>query len=202
MFEYVEKSMLEILEEYPDGLDAISVKRFIYQLLSAVDFCHKQNVIHRDIKPENLLVNSDASLKICDFGFARTMDGKMNDMTSYVATRWYRAPELLLGLSNYGMEVDQWAIGCIMSELTDGQPLFPGESEIDQLFQIQHILGPLTPSQKESFSSNPRFLGYSFPELSKTEPLRKKLSGKLSKAGISLLKLLLRMDPEKRITGF
>lgn len=84
-------------------------------------------------------------LKLCDFGFARTQPTKANVvLTDYVATRWYRAPEILIG-SNYGKEVDMWAIGCIMGEISDGEPLFPGETEIDQLFIIQKLLGPMTP---------------------------------------------------------
>lgn len=90
-------------------------------------------MIHRDIKPENLLLNSDNTLKLCDFGFARMANQRGQPFTDYVATRWYRAPELLLGSPNYGKPVDIWAIGCIMGEITDGNPLFPGESEIDQL---------------------------------------------------------------------
>lgn len=78
-------------------------------------------------------------LKLCDFGFARTVKNKeKNKLTDYVATRWYRSPELLLG-ANYGQPVDIWAIGCIMGEITDGDPLFPGDSEIDQLYQIQKV---------------------------------------------------------------
>ena len=101
--------------------------------MRAINYCHLATVIHRDIKPENLLIQSETNLlKLCDFGFARNLPqqkGNQN-MTDYVATRWYRSPELLLG-DKYSKEVDIWAIGCIMGELTDGEPLFPGESEID-----------------------------------------------------------------------
>lgn len=83
-------------------------------------------------------------MKLCDFGFARPL-AKDEQLTDYVATRWYRAPELVLGSCNYGKEVDIWAIACIMGELIDGQPLFPGDDEIDQLYLIQKLIGPLTP---------------------------------------------------------
>jgi cyclin-dependent kinase-like len=122
-------------------------------------------------------------------------------MTDYVATRWYRAPELLLGSNSYGKEVDYWAIGCIMGELTDGQPLFPGESELDQLFLIQKMLGPLTAEQKEAFAKNPRFLGFRFPEISKPETLEKRYIGKLSKTAISLMKSLLKMEKSERMNS-
>jgi len=139
VFEYLEKNLLEILEEKPNGLDAESVRAYIYQLLRAIEFCHRNNVIHRDIKPENLLVNPrNNDLRLCDFGFARSINAKVQNagiLTDYVATRWYRAPELLLS-NKYGKEIDIWAIGCIIGEITDGDPLFPGESEIDQLFCV------------------------------------------------------------------
>lgn len=146
VFEFVDKTLLEILEERTTGLQSHLVKQYIFQLLKAIDYCHMMNVVHRDIKPENLLIDPNDNLKLCDFGFARNVpQGRQNpQMTDYVATRWYRSPELLLS-DRYSKEVDVWAIGCIMGELTDGEPLFPGESEIDQLFEIQKILGALTP---------------------------------------------------------
>lgn len=116
-------------------------------------------------------------------------------MTDYVATRWYRSPELLIGYSDYGPEVDMWAIGCIMGELSDGQPLFPGDSEMDQLFLIQKVLGPLTKEQMESFNKNPRFVGLKFPEVIKPDTLEKKYTGKLSRKALSLMIGLLKMDP-------
>jgi len=166
----------------------------------AINWCHEHDVVHRDIKPENLLINPDHSLKLCDFGFARTVTAKnRGDLTDYVATRWYRAPELLLGDTGYGKSVDVWAIGCIMGELTDGQPLFPGESEIDQLYVIQKVMGPLTPEQTEMFLRNPRFLGLKFPDMSRPETLEKRYVGKLTKKALSFMKGLLIMDPSKRL---
>jgi len=200
VFEYVEKNLLEILEQQPSGLPPELVRRYIYQLCRAINWCHEHDVVHRDIKPENLLINPDHSLKLCDFGFARTVTAKnRGDLTDYVATRWYRAPELLLGDTGYGKSVDVWAIGCIMGELTDGQPLFPGESEIDQLYVIQKVMGPLTPEQTEMFLRNPRFLGLKFPDMSRPETLEKRYVGKLTKKALSFMKGLLIMDPSKRL---
>ena len=133
VFEYIEKNLLEILEENPNGLDPDNVRHYMYQVFKAIEFCHRNNVIHRDIKPENLLINpKKRDLKICDLGFARVLNNKAVELglTDYVATRWYRAPELLLS-NHHGKEVDIWAAGCIMGEITDGDALFPGESEID-----------------------------------------------------------------------
>jgi len=102
---------------------------------------------------------------------------------------------------NYGKEVDMWAIGCIMGEITDGDPLFPGESEIDQLYLIQKVMGMLTSEQEEEFRKNPRFIGLSFPDVSKPETLQKHYVGKMSKKSISLMNGFLEMDPAKRITS-
>lgn len=118
--------MLEIIEDHEDGIPEDDIWMYVYQLLKAICFCHKIEVVHWDVKPENLLINpTTKSLKICDFGFARILpkqSGKNRKglLTDYVATRWYRSPELLLGDENYGKPVDIWAIGCILGEMCDG----------------------------------------------------------------------------------
>jgi cyclin-dependent kinase-like len=203
VFEFVDRNLLEVLEECPYGVSvrtrqAVQTKHFVFQLLKAIEHCHKQQVIHRDIKPENLLVSNDQKLKVCDFGFARVIS-KSGDMTDYVATRWYRAPELLLG-ECYGAAVDLWSVGCIMGELTNGKPLFPGNSEIDQLHVIQKVLGPLPQTQAELFMRNPKFSGIKFAE-GRSETLDKQFLGKLKKSGISLMKRLLEYSPEDRISA-
>ena len=103
---------------------------YVKQLVRSLELCHRNNIIHRDIKPENILIHPGSkgmeSLKICDFGVARFCGQQGQRLTGYVATRWYRAPELLLGQGSYGQAVDMWAVGCIMAEIVDGRPLFPG----------------------------------------------------------------------------
>ena len=201
VFEYVERNLLEVLEEMPQGLDAETVRVYILQLVQAIHWCHVNSVVHRDIKPENLLVNAKTKqLKLCDFGFARVLTQSSQELTDYVATRWYRAPELLLGSTNYTYSVDMWAIGCIMGEISDGQPLFPGESEVDQLYIVQKVIGPLTPEHLELFMANPRFAGLKFPDMSKPETLQKKYVGKLSKRALSFMKGVLAMEPTERTT--
>ena len=199
VFEYVEKNLLEVLEEQPQGLDPSLVRYYIFQLCQAIHWCHSHDVVHRDIKPENLLIDVNSKqLKLCDFGFARILNNTKEELTDYVATRWYRAPELLLGSASYEFSVDMWAIGCIMGEITDGQPLFPGESEVDQLYIVQKIIGPLIPDHMDLFLSNPRFSGLKFPDMSRPETLQKKYIGTLNKRSMNFLQGLLCMDPRGR----
>ncbi|CAB3980727.1 cyclin-dependent kinase-like 5 isoform X2 [Paramuricea clavata] len=198
VFEYVEKNMLELLDEMPNGVPISRLRGHIFQLIKAIQWCHQNNVIHRDIKPENLLISKDDSLKLCDFGFARAMSSNSSaPFTDYVATRWYRSPELLLG-GSYGKPVDIWAIGCILGELTDGQPVFPGESEIDQLYTIQKVLGPLPPDQMEMFHNNPRFKGLKFPDVSRPQTLVKRYNGVLNSDLLQFLTQALQLAPEQR----
>lgn len=201
VFEYADKSMLEVLEGNSGGVSPARVRSYIYQLVLAIHWCHVNNIVHRDVKPENLLINNDGTLKLCDFGFARTLSENGRGMTDYVATRWYRSPELLLGFTNYGREVDPWAVGCIMGELVDGQPLLPGESDIDQLYVIQKLLGPLTRAQDNHFLGNPRFNGLKFPDMGNPETLEKRYLGMLSKKGLAFMKGCLAMDPRDRFTA-
>ncbi|XP_019108509.1 cyclin-dependent kinase-like 5 isoform X3 [Larimichthys crocea] len=198
VFEYVEKNMLELLEELPNGVPTEKARSYIYQLIRAIHWCHKHDIVHRDIKPENLLISSDDVLKLCDFGFARNLsEGTDANYTEYVATRWYRSPELLLG-APYGKAVDMWSVGCILGELSDGQPLFPGESEIDQLFTIQKVLGPLPPEQMKLFYNNPRFHGLRFPAVSHPQTLERRYLGIIGGALLDLLKSLLLLNPTER----
>ncbi|XP_045063324.1 cyclin-dependent kinase-like 5 isoform X6 [Coregonus clupeaformis] len=198
VFEYVERNMLELLEELPNGAPPDKVRNYIYQLIKAIHWCHKNEIVHRDIKPENLLISSEDVLKLCDFGFARNLsEGTDANYTEYVATRWYRSPELLLG-APYGKAVDMWSVGCILGELSDGQPLFPGESEIDQLFTIQKVLGPLPAEQMKLFYNNPRFHGLRFPSVNHPTTLERRYLAILSGLMLDLMKNLLLLVPSDR----
>ena len=132
-------------------------------MLLAIEFMHSQGLIHRDVKPENLLVSSNGLLKVCDFGFARSLLPNSSAVyTDYVSTRWYRSPELLVGDANYSIEVDIWAVGCIFAEMFNGVPLFPGDSDIHTLKLILDIFGEeqqLTEKQVEAFLTNPIYDG-------------------------------------------
>ncbi|XP_061890577.1 cyclin-dependent kinase-like 5 isoform X4 [Entelurus aequoreus] len=191
-------NMLELLEELPNGAAGDKVRSYIYQLIKAINWCHRNDIVHRDIKPENLLISSEDVLKLCDFGFARNLsEGTDANYTEYVATRWYRSPELLLG-APYGKAVDMWSVGCILGELSDGQPLFPGESEIDQLFTIQKVLGALPAEQMKLFYNNPRFHGIRFPSVTHPQTLERRYQGILSGLMVDLMKNLLLLNPTER----
>ena len=221
--EYLPRTLLEILDDTNGaGLPSEDVRLYVHQLCDAVAFMHAAGYVYRDIKPENLLVDDGKRLKLCDFGFARRIDvadargnsrGK-DPLTDYVATRWYRAPELLLGQpyagadgattrTGYGQPVDLWAVGCLMGELTDGEPLFPGDSDVDQLRLLQRCLGRLTPGQMMAFSLNPNNAGVTFNDLRDAEPegLDARYAGKMSELELDFCGRLLTMNPKERITG-
>lgn len=122
------------------------IQSFIYQILCGLKYIHSADVIHRDLKPGNILVTVLGVLKICDFGLARGISSKYfrhatTSITNYVATRWYRAPELMLSCQTYSKAVDIWAVGCILAELHGRRPLFVGKDQLEQLIEITRVLG-------------------------------------------------------------
>lgn len=123
----------------------------MYQLFSATQYLHSGNVIHRDQKPSNVLINAECKIKIADFGLARSLAHTAEDeddgiLTDYVATRWYRAPEILVASKKYTKGVDMWSLGCILGEMLLGKPLFPGSSTVNQMERILAVLPE--PTQK------------------------------------------------------
>lgn len=133
-------------------LSEFHIQHFIYQILCGVKYIHSADVIHRDLKPGNILCTVNGCLKICDFGLARGVakqfvnkNSKPNEITNYVATRWYRAPELILSNNEYTKSVDMWSVGCILAEFYGRRPIFMGKDSIHQVYEITKILG--TPSR-------------------------------------------------------
>ncbi|KAL3853462.1 hypothetical protein ACJMK2_016998 [Sinanodonta woodiana] len=165
VFEYMLSDLSEVIRNTEKPLTEAQVKSYMLMLLKGVAFCHENNIMHRDLKPANLLISSTGHLKIADFGLARVFQNKGNRLYSHqVATRWYRAPELLYGARKYDEGVDLWAVGCIFGELLNYSPLFPGDNDIKQLCCVQRVLG--TPNEKiwPGMSELPDYNKITFPE--------------------------------------
>ncbi|XP_046891861.1 cyclin-dependent kinase-like 1 isoform X2 [Hypomesus transpacificus] len=199
VFEFCEQTVLNELDKHPRGVPEAQLKSIVWQTLQAVNFCHRHNCIHRDVKPENILLTKTGVIKLCDFGFARILTGPGDEYTDYVATRWYRAPELLVGDTQYGPAVDVWALGCVFAELLHGNPLWPGRSDVDQLYLIRRTLGDLIPRHQQVFRSNVFFSGVSIPEPDTTEPLEKRFHA-VPPHALTVMKSCLVMDPSLRLS--
>uniref|UniRef100_A0A4W4EPR0 mitogen-activated protein kinase n=1 Tax=Electrophorus electricus TaxID=8005 RepID=A0A4W4EPR0_ELEEL len=172
------------------------VQFLIYQILRGLKYIHSADIIHRDLKPSNLAVNEDCELKILDFGLARHTD---DEMTGYVATRWYRAPEIMLNWMHYNMTVDIWSVGCIMAELLTGRTLFPGTDHINQLQQIMRLTG--TPPA----SLISRMPSHEFRNCAATHAVKRAVCSWLLPSSrwpaVDLLEKMLVLDTDKRITA-
>ncbi|XP_066581529.1 cyclin-dependent kinase 2 isoform X2 [Prorops nasuta] len=141
VFEFLQQDLKKLLDSIKGGLEPPLVKSYLYQLLKAIAFCHVNCILHRDLKPQNLLIDKEGHIKLADFGLARTYCIPLRTYTHEVITLWYRAPEILLGTKLYSNAVDIWSLGCIFAEMATRRALFPGDSEIDQLFRIFRTLG-------------------------------------------------------------
>ena len=196
--EYMQSNLLRFISA-SNCLDGVLVKSILFQGIQGLEHIHAHHFIHCDIKPENILISPCRDMqtyvvKIADFGEARKV--KKHSNSTYFGTRWYRAPELLLG-QTFSTGVDIWAVGAIAAELVTGKPLFPGESEVDQLSEICNIIG--SPGYKHSggpWQEAAKGLGFSFPN---TNPrsLDKILQASLSQ----LVSWCLKWDPKSRPTS-
>lgn len=139
VFEHMEQDLAGYLQSTVGGLTAVTIHRLSKELLTGIDFLHSHRIIHRDLKPQNLLISADGHLKVADFGLAKTYDFEMR-LTSVVVTLWYRAPEILLS-QPYNSSVDIWSAACIIFEMFQRLPLFPGTSEGNQLDRIFELTG-------------------------------------------------------------
>ena len=199
VFEYMETDLHTVIRA--NILEPVHKQFIMYQLLKALKFIHSAGIIHRDLKPSNILINSDSYIKVCDFGLARCISsftGKDVVMTDYVATRWYRAPEILLGSTKYGTQADMWSVGCIFGELLGGKPMFPGTSTLSQINKVLEVTGKPT---KEDILSIQSDLAPTMLEtiiVPKTKSL-KSLYPKASAVELDLLSKLLQFNPKKRI---
>lgn len=197
VFEHMETDLHAVIRA--GILEEVHKQYTIYQLLKSLKYMHSGGVIHRDIKPSNLLLNSECLVKVGDFGLARSLD-KDNVLTDYVATRWYRAPEILLGSQKYTTGVDMWSVGCILGELIGGKPMFPGNSTMNQLDRILEMTGPPTPEDLEAIQSP-----FALTMLETLPPVKRKslrdMYPQASHDALDLLEKLLQFNPNKRPTA-
>ena len=199
VFEYMETDLHTVIRA--NILEPIHKQFIMYQLLKALKFIHSAGIIHRDLKPSNILINSDSYIKVCDFGLARCITsntGKDVVMTDYVATRWYRAPEILLGSTKYGTQADMWSVGCIFGELLSGKPIFPGTSTLSQINKVLEVTGKPSKEDIQSIQSELAQTMLETIVVSKTKSL-KSLYPKATPVELDLLSKLLQFNPKKRI---
>ncbi|XP_017387877.1 cyclin-dependent kinase-like 3 isoform X1 [Cebus imitator] len=200
VFEFIDHTVLDELQHYCHGLESKRLRKYLFQILRAIEYLHSNNIIHRDIKPENILVSQSGITKLCDFGFARTLAAPGDIYTDYVATRWYRAPELVLKDTSYGKPVDIWALGCMIIEMATGNPYLPSTSDLDLLHKIVLKVGNLTPHLQNIFSKSPIFAGVVLPQVQHPKNARKKYP-KLNGLLADIVHACLQIDPAGRISS-
>eukprot|EP01062_Namystynia_karyoxenos_P025411 TRINITY_DN1999_c1_g2_i2.p1 TRINITY_DN1999_c1_g2~~TRINITY_DN1999_c1_g2_i2.p1 ORF type:complete len:335 (+),score=137.51 TRINITY_DN1999_c1_g2_i2:83-1006(+) len=200
VFEFCDSDLKQLWTETKKPFTGRELKSMSYQLCCGAAFCHQNRIVHRDLKPQNLLLMTQGGekiLKLADFGLARTFQVPLPQYTHEVVTLWYRAPEILLGEKSYSHTVDSWSIGCIIPEMASRQPLFPGDCEIDELFQIFRLLGTPTESSWPGVSDLPDWKNQfpRWPGRSLKDQIRN-----VDSTGLDLLSKLLCYDPAQRLS--
>ncbi|KAK6299733.1 serine/threonine-protein kinase MAK-like isoform X2 [Coregonus clupeaformis] len=198
VFEYMKENLYQLMKDRNKLFPESAIRNISFQILQGLSFIHKHGFFHRDMKPENLLCMGPELVKIADFGLAREIRSRP-PYTDYVSTRWYRAPEVLLRSSIYSSPIDMWAVGCIMAELYALRPLFPGNSEVDEIFKICQVLGTVKKSDWPEGYQLASAMNFRFPQCVPTH--LKTLIPNASTEAIALMKDLLMWDPKKRPTA-
>lgn len=198
VFEYMKENLYQLIKDRDRMFPERVIRNIMFQVLQGLAFMHKHGFFHRDMKPENLLCMGPDLIKLADFGLAREIRSRP-PYTDYVSTRWYRAPEVLLRSTSYSSPIDIWAVGCIMAEVYTFRPLFPGSSEIDQIFKICSVLG--TPDKRDWPEGHQlaTTMGFSFPQFSPTS-LHTLVPNACGEA-LSLMSEMLQWNPAKRPTA-
>lgn len=200
VLEYIPETVYKVARQYSKNkqtIEPVFIKLYMYQLFRSLAYIHSQGICHRDIKPQNLLLDPESGvLKLCDFGSAKHLvRGELN--VSYICSRYYRAPELIFGASDYTTNIDVWSAGCVFAELMLGQPIFPGDSGVDQLVEIIKVLG--TPTREQIKEMNPNYTEFKFPQI-KAHPWHKVFRARTSPEALDLVSRLLEYTPSARIT--
>ncbi|XP_066579288.1 serine/threonine-protein kinase MAK isoform X2 [Amia ocellicauda] len=198
VFEYMKENLYQLMKERNKLFPESVIRNIMYQIIQGLSFIHKHGFFHRDMKPENLLCMGPELVKIADFGLAREIRSRP-PYTDYVSTRWYRAPEVLLRSSVYSSPIDIWAVGCIMAELYTLRPLFPGNSEVDEIFKICQVLGTVKKSDWPEGYQLASAMNFRFPQCVPTN--LKTLIPNASSEAIALMRDMLQWDPKKRPTA-
>merc|ERR1711934_425921 len=199
IFEFCDSDLKKYMNNIRGNLTAKLVKELMFQMVMGITYCHMHRLIHRDLKPQNILVDKKGVLKLADFGLARAFTIPIETLTHEVVTLWYRAPEILLGGKHYSVGVDIWSIGCIFAELVTKQPLFPGDSEIDELYRIFRVCGTPNETNWPSVSKLPDWKP-TFPQWKRVD-LTASVVPTLEPAGVELLDQMLTYEPSQRISG-
>ncbi|KAI9275354.1 Pkinase-domain-containing protein [Sporodiniella umbellata] len=201
VLEYVPETVYRVARHYAkikQPIPILQVRLYMYQLYRSLAYCHSVGICHRDIKPQNLLLDPISGvLKLCDFGSAKILNSGDSNV-SYICSRYYRAPELIFGAAEYSTKIDIWSAGCVMGELLLGQPLFPGDSGVDQLVEIIKVLG--TPSREQIELMNPNYEDHKFP-LIKPHPMSKIFRLRTPPEAIDLMSAILQYNPLVRPTA-
>ena len=200
VLEFIPETVYKVARQYAKSKQSIPgtfIRLYMYQLFRSLAYIHSQGICHRDIKPQNLLLDPESGiLKLCDFGSAKHLvRGEPN--VSYICSRYYRAPELIFGATDYTTNIDVWSAGCVFAELMLGQPIFPGDSGVDQLVEIIKVLG--TPTREQIKEMNPNYTEFKFPQI-KAHPWQKVFRARTSPEAIDLVSRLLEYTPSARIT--
>lgn len=196
--DYIPETIYRVSKHYNrmrQSVPVLLVKLYSYQMLRSLAYTHAIGICHRDIKPQNLLVDTGNHLvKLCDFGSAkRLVRGEPN--VSYICSRYYRAPELIFGATDYTPAIDVWSAGCVSAELLLGQPLYPGESGVDQLVEIIKVLG--TPTQAQIQAMNPNYTEFRFPQV-RQHPWNRVFRSRTPADAIDFIATLLVYPPDER----
>lgn len=197
--DYIQDNAYQVLKQYAKhklSVPPLLIKLYAYQMCRSLAYIHALGTCHRDIKPQNVLIDPKSHiLKLIDFGSAKKfVIGEPN--VSYICSRYYRAPELIFGASEYTTMIDVWSTGCVIGELMLGQPLFPGENGADQLVEIIKILG--TPNKEQIIAMNPKYNQFKFPII-KAYPWQKLFNPKTDSAALDFISKLLVYEPKKRL---